>query len=282
MKKVIFVLLSLISVNVFAYFDGGINYVNGNHSYSGQDIYVLIGSNNMWVKGEYSKYNRSGIDSMNKFSARVGFEKELYTLSLVGSYIPEKNNYKATSLGADITFSLNPTSSNRKRLAGPNYGFVSRSAKGVTQIDLGAAVNYTIHENTGFKDLKQTDLSLFAGAKIMLVQASVNYTFSSYDDNNISKTSSPLMLKVTGMNSYISAYPENSFNLRIDLTGYPMITPFASYTKTSFKSTSENMDSYTVGAYIDLNMITAVCGYETYKFAGKTNNFLTFSAGIRF
>jgi len=283
MKKIIAVIFIFGSI-ANAYFDGGLNYTSGSNGYSGQDAYILVGFDNIWIKPEYSAYKSDNIDTYRKYSGRVGFEKSAYTLSFFAGLTPEVNKYENKFGGADITFSLTPPSGNKKRMAGPNSGYTSRSGNGVTQIDLGAGVNYIAHTNQG-KDLAQIDASFFAGAKILMAQISANYSFSSYDKTMTLANVGGLAMneKVAGINSNLTGYPKSNVNVKVDLIGYPMLTPFISYTKTKFKlASTDDLNTYTFGAYIDLNMIGATVSYETYKLGNDRKNFLSVSAGIRF
>ena len=291
MKKLLLAFALLFSFgNAYSYFDGGLNYTSGSHGYIGYDGYFLIGSEGWWLKPEYSSHKWTDLPNdknINKFFARFGLEKSLYTASFLAGYNPKVYDTDAKYLGADITFSLNPTSSSKKRLAGPNSGFAPRSASGVTQIDIGAGVNLTGYTNDKTdKDLLQTDYSLFAGAKILMAQIAVNYTFSKYDKDieNNSPNVARLTLKYPGMSSYLYIFPKSNFNVRLDLLGQPIVTPFISYTKTKFEeSGNDDLNTYRVGAYMDLNMVTASVSYETYDPSGSNRvNFVSVSAGLRF
>lgn len=290
MKKTLSLAFLLMASGAFAYFDGGLNYTSGSKGYTGQDIYAVIGTNGFWIKPEYSAHEWSDLTNskrIQKFMTRVGFEKDLYVLSFLAGYNPRVYTTDVKHIGADITFSLNPTSSSKKRLAGPNSGYSGRSASGVTQIDLGAGINLSGYsDNQTDKDLIQTDYSLFAGAKILLAQLSANYTFSRYDKNieNNSPNVARLTLKYPGMSSYFDMFPKSNLNVKLDLLGYPMVTPFISYTKTKFEeSGNDDLNAYKFGAYIDLNMLSATVSYETYDLPNlKRFNFLSFSAGLKF
>jgi hypothetical protein len=282
--RLLFGLISLFfSINLYSYFDGGLNYTTGKDGYVGRDIYLLFGRNNWWIKPEYSSWESDFYSRIDKYSGKIGFENETYTLTFNSSYTPLKNKYKNVSFGSDITFSLNPTSSNRKRIAGPNSGFVSRSASGVTQIDIGAGGNLVFH-TINDKDLKELNTSLFAGAKIFLTQLSINYTFYTYDDNTLAKTKTPLSQKIYGINSYFSYFLKSNFNFKVEIPGSPMVTPYLSYNRVK-SETNEKMDIYSFGGYIDLNMLGVNVSFETYKgdiTNDKRYNYLSVSGGIRF
>jgi hypothetical protein len=287
MKKLLVVLFVFGTINAYSYFDGGINYVVGRKGYTGRDIYLIFGRN-WWIKPEYSSWENDIVNNrFEKYSLRIGFEKTAYILSFNGSYTPKKNDYNSVSGGLDITFSLNPTSSSKKRIAGPNSGFVSRSASGVTQIDLGGGVNFVLHKytpNNTDNDLKEINTSLFAGAKVFLTQISMNYTFYKYDDDTLAKNEASFTQKIYGMNSYFRYFLKSNFNFRVEVTGSPMVTPYLSYNKIKSEM-NKTMDIYSFGSYIDLNMVGFNISFETYK-GDITNderyNYLSVSGGIRF
>lgn len=288
MRKIIALSVLFIAQGAFAYFDAGINYTSGEGGYKGQDAYLKIGSGGLWVKPEYSSYDADGIDAYRKYSARVGIERDLYTFSAIAGLTPEVtylgNKYKNKFVGADITFSLNPTSGGRNRMVGPNSGYSRRSASGVTQIDLGAGVDYTAHTSNS-KDLAQIDASLFAGVKILMAQISASYTASSYDKTMTIDNAGGYAMneRPLGLDYYFIGYPKSNFNVKVDLIGYPMVTPFLSYNKTKFKlATEDDVSTYGIGAYIDLNMVGATVSWQTMKWGTDRNNYLSFSAGLKF
>lgn len=287
MEKIINVIVViLLSTQLLsAYFDGGINYTTGKNGYNQKDIYLMIGKNNWWVKPSYSSWDNDNLsEGFDVFGLKLGIDKNSYTLGFGVSYSPEKNNYKNLSLSSDITFSLNPTSSNKKRIAGPNSGFVSKSASGITQIDLGAAIDIKSHSYTASDtDLKEITMSVFAGAKVFVTNLSVNYSVSSYDNDNLSKTKSPQTYIPFGMTSYFAAFSKSNFNFKIDIPGSLMVTPFASYNRIKFTNDLlADLNVYSIGSYIDLNMISATVKYETYKMNSERYNYVSVSAGLRF
>jgi hypothetical protein len=287
MKKLLVALFVFATIDAYSYFDGGINYVVGRKGYTGRDIYLIFGRN-WWIKPEYSSWENDIVNNrFEKYSLRIGFEKTAYILSFNGSYTPKKNDYNSVSGGLDITFSLNPTSSGKKRIAGPNSGFVSRSASGVAQIDLGGGVNFVLHKytpNNTDNNLKEINTFLFAGAKVFLTQLSLNYTFYNYDNNSAAKNLFPTTQKLYSMNSYFNYFLKSNFNFKIEIPNFPMITPYILYNKLRLK-TNETINVYGFGGYIDLNMVGFNISFETYKgdiTSDERYNYLSVSGGIRF
>lgn len=278
-----FILLLGLYFPVYGYFDGGLNHTTGKDGYSQSDLYIIVGSNNWWVRPNFYSWKSDSVDRINNFGLKLAFEKPSYTVGFISGYTPKKNDYESLSLGADITFSLNAGASNRKRIAGPNSGFVMRNASGVTQIDLGAQINFTSHKFSLTDDkIKETTASLFAGAKVFLTQVSLNWTVSSYDKEQIVKIRAPLTQKIYGLNSFFPTFIKSNFNAKVEIPGSPLVTPYLSYNKIKIKA-GDTIDAYAFGAYIDLAMIGITTQFETYKdVSDKTQRYLSISGGLRF
>ncbi|MGC8867331.1 MAG: hypothetical protein ACP5PA_03865 [Elusimicrobiales bacterium] len=283
MKKILFTMLFFLETCVFGYFDGALNWTTGKDGYVQQDVYLLFGKEGLWLKPSWLSWKSNSTDTFNSFAVRVGFEKPSYTLAFTGGFIPEKSGYKNVSIGGDITFSLNPTSSSRKRLAGPNSGFISRSASGVTQLDFGASAALIAHNYIALgADLNEINTSLFAGAKVFLTQISINYSLSTYDKESLAKTQITPTQRISGINSVFPVFIKSSFNARVEIPQSPLVTPYLSYNRIKTKR-DESVDVYALGAYIDLAMVGVTIQLETYKdINSKTQRYLSLGAGVRF
>lgn len=283
MKGILMVVLLFSLSNLYSYFDGGINYTTGKDGYTQQDIYLLVGKNNWWIKPEFSSYKANQAQRINRISSRLGFEKESYTFAFEGGITPEVENYKNLSIGADLTLSLNPTSSSRRRLAGPNSGFISKSAKGVTQIDLGGGAKVTSHKYLlSNEDLLEYHAFLFVGAKVFLTQLSANYSMYNYSKDDIAKNNPSFSNRVFGVTSYLPIFLRSNFNFKVEIPGSPLVTPYLSYNRVK-TLTLKSLDVYSFGAYIDLAMVGITTQFETYKdTSDKTQRYLSLSCGIRF
>ncbi len=283
MKRVIFIGVFLFSTSLYCYFDGGFNYTTGKNGYTQQDLYMLLGKGEWWIKPSYLSWKDDSNDRFNSFFIRGGFEKQSYTVGFGAGFTPEKSDYKNVSVGGDITFSLNPTSSSKRRLAGPNSTFVSRSAQGVSQIDLGLSVMFINHTYTNLNaELKELNTSFFAGAKLFLTQISANYSFSTYNKQSLASLQKSPVQKLTGINSVFPLFIKSNFNVRVESTSSPLLTPYISYNRVKTKN-NENLNIYAAGAYIDLAMVGLTLQLETYKDThNKTQRYLSLSGGLRF
>ena len=285
MKKIIIAVAMLagLGLNAAAYFDGGISGTTGPHGYSGTKLDLVIGSGNLAIEPSMVSYKSNAIDTTRTYGLRGAWEAEKYTIAGLVGTTPEVNRYSNNFFGGDITFSLTPGSGGHSRLAGPGSRGGARSGEGVTRIDIGAGFKQTLHTQTQVvgSDLKtsQTEGSLFAGAKVFMLNVSASYTGYKYSDEK----ATPLGF-VPGHNFVLGAFPKSSVNLKLDLPStLPMLTPFVSYTGTKYKFGTKDSTAYLLGAYIDLSMVTANVSYQILDSgASKNDNFVSVGAGVKF
>ena len=275
-------MLACVSINAAAYFDGGVNRTTGPGGYSGTNLNLIIGSGNLAIEPSLASYTSDALDKTYRtYALRGAWEAEKYTVAGFAGGTPAVDNYSNKFAGGDITFSLTPGSGGHSRLAGPGSRGGARGGTGVTRIDIGAGLKYTLHTLTvgaTDKETAQTEGSLFAGAKILMVNLSASYTGYNYGDKDAA-----LQGSVPGLNFVlVGLYPKSSVNVKLDLPGYTMVTPFVSYTGTKYKSGVDNSSAYLFGAYIDLSMVTANVGYQIFDNGSSKDSFITLGAGIKF
>lgn len=269
---------AVFSLNAAAYFDGGISAVSGPHGYRGTNLNLVIGSGNMAFEPSMTSYASDALlDTYRTYALRVDRETEKYTFAGLAGTTPEVKGYSNKFFGGDITFSLTQGSGGRSRLAGPGSRAAARGGKGITRIDVGASVKHTIHTDAA-GDTGQTEASLFAGAKIFMVNLSAAYTGYKYGTEKMT----PLLVNITGLNFALGGFPKSSVNVKLDLPGQPMVTPFVSYTTTKYKSGTKDSSAYLFGAYIDLSMVTANVGYQIFNDGSNTHNYMSIGAGVKF
>ncbi len=289
MKKIILaaVVCAVSGLNAAAYFDGGVTGTTGPGGYSGTKLDLVIGSGNLAIEPSLATFTSDSLDKTYRtYALRGALEADKYTVAgFVGTTPEVKNNttkYSNKFAGGDITFSLTPGEGGKSRLAGPGSRGGARGGQGVTRIDVGAGLKHTIHTQKtagqADKDTGQTEGSLFAGAKILMVNLSASYTGYKYGDEK----AAPLEF-VPGHNFVLGAvYPKSSVNVKLDLPGYPLLTPFVSYTGTKYKGGVDGSSAYLFGAYIDLSMVTANVGYQIFDNGSGKDSFLSIGAGIKF
>ncbi len=286
MKRLIasFTLLAAFAMSASAqmYFDGSFGATSGPGGYRGTKLDLTIGSGNLAIEPSMATYSSNALDkTFRTYGVRGAWEADLYTLGAEAGTTPKVNNYSNNYVGADITFSLTPGSGGKSRLTGPAAHGATRGGAGVTRLDVGASVKQTIHTQvvaSSDRKTSQTQASLFAGAKVLMANISASYTGYTYGDEN-----SPTDLtQVPGLNFYYNAFPKASFNARVDLPAFLIVTPFVSYTGTSYKHGVKDSSAYLLGAYVDLTMITANVGWQLFDNGTTRDSFLSIGAGLKF
>ncbi len=277
-----------------AWFDGGVGQTTGPDGYSKTDVNLTVGSGDMWVRGAMMRQDADALSkALNTYSARVGFEKDSYTLAGEAGLTPKTassatNDYSNIFFGGDITFSLTPSAGGRGRLAGPNSKVASGGGDGITRVDIGGGIKHLVHKTESLtveNKTGQTEYSAFAGAEILMARVGASWTGYKYGDDD----SDPVVGSINGQARSLAhssgnslVLPDSSVNFRLDLPGYPMVTPFLSYTTTKYKNNVKDTAAYGIGSYIDLNLVGANVMYQIYDDGDDKDNYLMLSAGINF
>ncbi|HAN04893.1 MAG TPA: hypothetical protein DCW72_04580 [Elusimicrobia bacterium] len=290
MKKTIFAaaMVAALGLNASAlYFDGGVTGTTGPDGYRGTKLDLIIGEGDLAFNPSMTSYTSDALDKTYRtWGLRGAWESDKYTIGGEAGLTPEVNGYENKYVGGDITISLTPTSGGKARLAGPGARSTARGGEGVARVDIGAALKHTMHTQTaGTSDLEtaQTAATLFAGAKVLMLNLSASYTGYSYgDEDALPQGFTPGHTFVT------SAKPRSSVNARVDIPStLPMVTPFAGYTVTKYKGGSaaaetDESSAILLGGYVDLNMVVANVTYQILNYAGNTDSFVSIGAGIKF
>lgn len=266
------------------YFDGGLTGTTGP-DYSGYKLNLRVGEGDFALEPSLTTYKYDTAALANKtyrtYGLRGAWEKEKYTAGAEAGTTPEVNGYKNMYFGGDITLSLTPTSGGKTRLAGPGARSVSGGGQGVTRIDVGAALKQTQHTQTaGTVDNKtsQTEATLFAGAKILMLNVSASFTAYTYG----SEDATPQGF-VPGINFALMAKPKSSVTARLDLPStLPMVTPFAGYTTTKYKGGVDDSSAILLGGYVDLSMVVANVAYQIFDNGSSSDSFISIGAGVKF
>ncbi|MCG2726649.1 MAG: hypothetical protein L6420_10470 [Elusimicrobia bacterium] len=293
MKKVfLFGFFFMLAANAGAYFDGGVSATKGENGYSGGNVFLIVGFDNIWLKPALNYYKTDDTNGTYKtYSLRGGYDKDLYSIAGGFGTTPEVNGYKNSYAESDITFTLTSNGSRKGRLAGPQSSSGASGGKGLARIDIGGAAKYIMHENaydvgsvkrTKSLSINQTDLTAFAGASFLKTRLSASYTASSYDKDLAPTNLGAQAVNVTGLTSIVQGFPSSSFNMRLDWSNMPFVAPYVSYTKTKFKLAQDDSKAYCVGAYIDLEMLDINASYEIYDNGSSKDNYVSLGAGIKF
>lgn len=290
MKKTILAaaMVAALGLNASAlYFDGGLTGTTGPDGYRGTKLNLVIGEGDVAFEPSVTSYTSDALDKTYRtWGLRGAWESDKYTIGGEAGMTPEVNNYSNKYVGGDITISLTPTSDGKSRLAGPGSRGMARGGSGITRVDVGAALKHTMHTQevgTTDRDTAQTAATLFAGAKVLMLNLSASYTGYSYGDED----ATPLGF-VPGHNFALGAKPRSSVNARIDIPStLPMVTPFAGYTLTKYKGGSsaaetDESSALLLGAYVDLNLVVANVTYQIFNYADETDSYVSIGAGIKF
>jgi hypothetical protein len=292
MKKLIVSILLLggLGLNASAwYFDGGLTGTTGP-DYSGYKLNLRIGAEDFSLEPSLTTYKYDNTAFNNKtyrtYGLRGAWEKEKYTVGAEAGTTPEVNGYKNIYGGADITFSLTPTSGGKTRLAGPGSRSTYGGGKGVARVDVGASLKQTQHTQTvsGTENkTSQTEASLFAGAKVLMLNLSASFTGYTYG----SEDAVPVGF-IPGQSFALAAKPKSSVTARVDIPAtIPMVTPFAGYTTTKYKGGSSSLETdkssaIMLGGYVDLNMVVANVTWQVFNYAKNNDSFVSIGAGVKF
>ncbi|MBU2531026.1 MAG: hypothetical protein KKD35_08340 [Elusimicrobia bacterium] len=290
MKNILFLAVSLfVSSNAFAYFDGGMSVTSGEDGYSGGKVFLIVGSDSMWLKPALDYYKSDNTDGTYKtYSLRAGYDKDLYSVAGGFGTTPEVGGYENTYVESDITFTLTSNGSRKGRLAGPQSSHGASGGKGLARIDIGGVAKHIMHKYRASgiladsRSINQTDLSVFAGLKFFMTRLSINYTASSYDKTLNTFDRQPSAVNVTGLTSIIQGLPNSSVSMRLDWSNMPFVAPYVSYTKTKFKLSQDDSKAYCVGANIDLTMLDVNASYQLYDNGSTKDNFVSMAAGLKF
>ena len=288
MKKLLvsLTMLAALGMNAAAYFDGNITGTTGPGGYKGTKLDLTIGSGKLDIQPSMASYASDktafGGDTYRTYALRAAWEAEKYTIAGLAGATPVVNNYSNKFFGGDLTLTLTPGGGGHSRLVGPGSRPGSGGGEGVSRIDIGAAFKYTQHTQAQLvgadKKTDQTEGSLFAGAKILMVNLSASYTAYKYG----AKDATLLINPIPGQGFAYNAMPNSSVNVKLDLPAQTLLTPFISYTSTKYEGTVKDSHAYLVGAYIDLNMITANVGYQIFNDGNTNTSYITLGAGVKF
>lgn len=282
-------MVAVLGLNAAAYFDGSLSGTSGPHGYKGMNLNLVIGTGNLAIEPSLATYKSDDTDlgtsagkTFRTYAVRAAMEQDKFTVAGFAGTTPKVDKYSNIFAGGDITVSLTPGSGGHSRLAGPGSRGGASGGQGLTRIDVGVGLKHTIHTRAqtvgSDKDSGQTEGSLFAGAKILMLNLSASYTGYKYGDDDV-KTPQGF---VPGLNFASYSRPKSSVNVKMDLPGQPLVTPFVAYTKTKYKDGIDSTAAYLLGAYLDFSMVRANVGYQIFNNGSANDSFLSIGAGMKF
>jgi hypothetical protein len=281
LTTVIFYALLMAAANASAYFDGGVSATTGPHGYRSNKLNLVIGAGSLALEPSWTSYTSNSLDNTYKtYALRLARATELMTLGVQAGYTPEADYYSNKFAGADITLSLTPDKGGKARLAGPGSRASSGGGEGMTRLDIGASGKQTLHEYDGasLQKTTQNEYSLFAGAKVLMLNFSASYTGYTYGNEK----TAPLINPVPGHNFVYGASPKSSVNARLDLPGAILVTPFVAYTGTKYRHTVKDSCAYLAGAYLDFNMVVANASWQVFDNGASKHSYISAGAGLKF
>jgi len=295
-KLIVFLALAALPLcGAHAYFNGSLGAVNGAHGYSGMNGALELGTGSgLYIRPAFDTYKADGLDStFATYMGRAGYDKAIFSLGVEGGVTPKQNGYGNIMASGDATVSLSPTGGRGTRLAGPRAGGGGKG-EGIARVDIGAKLSYTRHEFDAVSDkIGQTDGTLFAGVMILGTQISASYTKNlSYSQDITNALPEPLKVMLPGTMINTTGYINQILNARIDFTMLPLVTPFASYTATQYKTDvasgilpGANLSrAYQLGVRGGLNMVNVNAAYQVFDPGeGHTSaSYYSLGAGINF
>ncbi|HBL18711.1 MAG TPA: hypothetical protein DD417_18605 [Elusimicrobia bacterium] len=300
MRKLFLVPVALVAMSSQALavgFNAGVHQTFGSQDYKGTNIYAALGLGGFSFSPEYRRYMVDGVSGPHQaYSGRLAYDMRYFGLGVSGGSTVKKHGYSARFAGADLSFTLSPLGDTGIR----RIGGIGRSAapvgKGVARVDFGAGALLTRHEQevnvdapaAAASDLTQTEYNGFIGASVLKVLVSGRWAKYRYSKTITDMPAYPASRwqPIAGHLSYAGDYPDNSFNLRVEAPVFPMVAPFASYTRTRYMELTPGSrpgatSATAVGLSVGLEMVEVSASYQHVATSGHSENFTGVGASLR-
>ncbi len=316
MKRAFFAaILAIFCSSVHAFFvKPAYKSTSGNHEYKGENASVDFGgpldlgdlgdgpiSGKLHFKPSLSEsQSDTSSGTVKTYSGRLAFDTEKWGVGLTAGKSPTLNQYSSAFFGADFSMSFTPFSA-----GGGSYGG-KRAEKeeddGFLRLDFGGGFTGTRHSDdfqgfvrnrrglliprTKTLTIQQRDLDVTAGASFWDdVSLSGQATFTSYD-KDLDKVGARVETapRLAGVNSLVQGFPQKSLNARLELTFLPVVTPYGSYTSTTFALGTPPSKDAVAGVYADVSIVEVEVSFDENKQEGTTPPLKTISIGgnVRF
>ncbi|MHB2025574.1 MAG: hypothetical protein ACYCPQ_02870 [Elusimicrobiota bacterium] len=300
MKKILSAaLLAILSAAPASAFfvDPSITQLSGSHGYEGSNASVDFGGA-FHLMPSFSQYHSdlSAGDTYKTYSLRAAYDQSFWGVGLTGGATPgiTGSQYKDNFYGADGVVSFGPGTGKVSRLrqyqeASEISGLTPMSSQpeGLAGVDLGAGVMHydqtdAALSGTGSAKVGQTNLRGSVGAAFLDNIATVDLTKSVYN-GSLAQSGPAQVQMIEGVNAIVQGFPDTSVSLKLSMGMLPMITPYVSYTHTTFKNGAGASGAYVVGGAVDLLMVNVHAFYERYTQIGAADqNFVGIGAGLNF
>jgi len=276
--------------------DGGISQVAGNSNYAGTSAFAKITHNGCSLTPSFSQYHSdSSSGTYQTFSLRGGYDTKLYGFGVTVGGTPRVNGYTSSFVGVDGVISLTPTGGSAPdRIRGSQQGKSGASGSGLARIDLSGAVTYIKHHDALASgnvaraqavNIGQTNLNGAVGVSVLKNLISVDITKFVYDHNLAVVAARPAGVQnLTGLSAAVQGFPNTSTSVRLQTQMLPLVTPFVSYTHTVFALNQPHTDAYTVGGYVEFEIVEVTASYQRYASSGglQDQNYYSLGASLRF
>ena len=272
--------------------------LSGSHGYEGTDASVDVGGA-IHLMPAFSEYHSdlSGGQTYKTYSLRAAYDTGLWGVGLTGGATPgvsgQTSSFKQNFYGVDGTISLGPGTGKVSRLrqyqaqGAAGLTNMSSAPEGLAGVDLGAGVMHYDETNAsvsgaGLSRIGQTNLRGSAGAAILDNILTLDITKSVY--NGTLTASAPDQAQIIqGVNAVVQGFPDTSVSLKLAMGMLPLVTPYISYTHTTFKNGVGASGAYVVGGAVNLLMLNVHAFYERYtQVGGQNQNFVGIGAGLNF
>ena len=270
--------------------------LTGSHGYDGTEASVDVGGA-FHLMPAFSSYHSdlSGGQTYKTYSLRAAYDTGLWGVGLTGGATPgiAGSNFKQNFYGVDGTLSFGPGTGKVSRLrqyqaqGAAGLTNMGSAPEGLAGVDLGAGIMHYDETNAnlsgvGLAKIGQTNLRGSAGAAFLDNILTLDITKSVYNGSLTGSAADQAQI-IQGVNAIVQGFPDTSVSLKLAMGLLPLVTPYISYTHTTFKNGVGASGAYVVGGAVNLLMLNVHAFYESYtQVGGQNQNFVGIGAGLNF
>jgi hypothetical protein len=292
-----------------SFFDGDINQTMGSGGYVGTQASADFGGA-LHLQPSFTEYHGDGTKgyTYRTYSLRAAYDKQSWGLGISGGATPNAGvngssssgygNFSAGSgysnyfFGADAVLSLTPGFGPVKRAEAQasNPYYYGPTQAGLAGVDLRGGID-EIYNSEGAAFLgkaagvnfNQTNIHGSVDAAFLDNLFSVNVAKSLYNQNlGAIGAQNAEVTNLDGLTNIVLGFPDASVNAKIQMQMIPFMTPYLSYTHTTFQLGAQASDAYSFGLAANLMMLAFNASYEHYVQPGTTaQNFITLGASLK-
>jgi hypothetical protein len=275
----------------------------GNENYRGEYGYVDFGDN-LHLRPTFSAYHDDFSSGTYKtLAARLAYDTPGGGFGIYGGGTPEVNDYSNRFYGADalISFATEESAPAPKRdvVLGQGVGEDLQEdttprnegpSWGLARVDLGAGVTRTLHAESFTPSIIPTassgsvtvgQIDYRGTVRLLLLRSyfTVDVTESRYDHALSDADTEAQVQNLAGLDANIQGFPDTSVSARVDLSMVPLVTPYGSYTHTTFELSQPSLRDYMVGLYFHTRYLRINGSYQRLVQQGQPTLNLT-SVGV--